>query len=137
MTRLVRSVYFECLHRYENPKWSAEENQKVFGACYTPHGHGHTYKMEVCVSGPIDPVTGMVINLKELDEEINKVIAGVAGKHLNFEVAEFRDSVPTTENLLNYLYERLKLQFKDKVYLEKVRLYENTDLWVDQFEAAT
>jgi 6-pyruvoyltetrahydropterin/6-carboxytetrahydropterin synthase len=134
MTRLVRSVYFECLHRYENPKWSADENRKVFGACYTPHGHGHTYRMEVCVSGPIDPATGMVINLKDLDKEINLVVAGVAGKHLNFEIEEFREQVPTTENLLKLLFGRLQKQFKEKVRLEKVRLYENNDLWVDQFE---
>jgi 6-pyruvoyltetrahydropterin/6-carboxytetrahydropterin synthase len=133
MTRLVRSVYFECLHRYENPKWSEEENRKVFGACFTPHGHGHTYKMEVCVSGPIDPVTGMVINLKELDENIKAVVAKIEGKHLNFEVEEFRHQIPTTENLLHFLFAHLESQFKDRVHLEKVRLYENNDLWVDQF----
>ena len=135
-TRLVRSVYFECLHRYENPSLSREENERVFGACFTPHGHGHTYKMDVCVSGPIDPKTGMVINLKDLDESINAVVARIAGKHLNFEIDHFKDTIPTTENLLQFLVRQLKTEFSGKVKLEKVRLYENNDLWVDQYEEA-
>jgi len=135
-TRLVRSVYFECLHRYENPSLSREENERVFGACFTPHGHGHTYKMDVCVSGPIDPKTGMVINLKDLDESINAVVARIAGKHLNFEVDQFKETIPTTENLLQFLFGQLKYEFLGKVKLEKVRLYENNDLWVDQYEEA-
>ena len=92
--------------------------------------------MDVCVSGPIDPKTGMVINLKDLDESINAVVARIAGKHLNFEVDQFKETIPTTENLLQFLFGQLKYEFLGKVKLEKVRLYENNDLWVDQYEEA-
>lgn len=132
-TRLIRSAYFECLHRYENPDWTSEKNREVFGACFTEHGHGHTYRLEVCVSGPIDPDTGMVINLKDLDESIQAVVSKVSGKHLNFEIEEFKDKIPTTENLVRFLSRELKNAFVNRVRLEKVRLYENHDLWVDQY----
>lgn len=129
---LVRAVGFECLHRYENPNWSPEKNREEFGACYTPHGHGHSYKMEAYVSGPIDPETGMVINLKDLDLALKPVVESVAGKHLNFEVPEFAERIPTTEMLAEFLFKKLHQQLSSlTVQLKRIRLYENDDLWVD------
>jgi 6-pyruvoyltetrahydropterin/6-carboxytetrahydropterin synthase len=121
------------MHRYENPAWDEQKNREIFGACFTPHGHGHTYKLEVCVSGPVAPETGMVINLKELDESIKAVVAKVSGKHLNFEVDEFKNKIPTTENLLLYLFGHMKEKLGSRVRLEKMRLYENENLWADHF----
>lgn len=132
-TRLVRSVYFDCLHRYENPEWSKERNAFEFGACYTPSGHGHSYKLEVCISGPIAKDTGMVINLKELDDVLKDVVATVDKKHLNFETAAFKSTIPTTENILQYLLEDLKAKMPGKVKLVRARLYENDDLWVEEY----
>ncbi len=134
-TKLVRSIHFECLHRYENPQWSKEKNAEVFGACFTPHGHGHSYKMDVYVSGPIANDTGMVINLKDLDTVLKSVVSGVDKKHLNFEIERFKTQIPTTENLAKYLYQNLKNEFsKTNVELVKIRLFENDSLWVDESE---
>jgi 6-pyruvoyltetrahydropterin/6-carboxytetrahydropterin synthase len=131
MTRLIRTVHFQCLHRYENPAWDPVKNAAEFGACFTPHGHGHSYKMEVCVAGPIDKETGMVINLKDLDEVLKSVVGLVDKKHLNFEVAEFKTKIPTTENLLQFLYDHLAPRFREAIRLIRVRLYENDDLWAE------
>jgi 6-pyruvoyltetrahydropterin/6-carboxytetrahydropterin synthase len=132
-TRLIRTVLFECLHRYEIPDWTLEKNRAEFGACFTPYGHGHSYKMEVWVEGEIQPETGMVINLKDLDGYLKAVVALVDKKHLNFEVPEFSNHVPTTENLAQFLFAKLELSLSaSPARLIKVRLFENDHLWVDQ-----
>src|SRR6202790_1628497 len=63
---LTRKIEFSASHRYHNPCFSAEENQRVFGKCNNPHGHGHNYALEVTVVGEPDRATGMVLDLKEL-----------------------------------------------------------------------
>lgn len=85
------------------------------------------------MSGPVAAETGMVINLKELDESIKAVVAKVAGKHLNFEVDEFKNKIPTTENLLRFLFGQMKEKLGTRVRLEKMRLYESENLWADHF----
>jgi 6-pyruvoyltetrahydropterin/6-carboxytetrahydropterin synthase len=132
-TKLVRSVHFECIHRYENPEWTEEKNAAVFGACFTPNGHGHSYKMDVYVEGPIATETGMVINLKDLDVVLRSVVELVDKKHLNFEIEEFKRKIPTTENLARFLFEKMRPAFsRTSVQVVKIRLYETDDLWVDE-----
>lgn len=135
LTRLARRRGFQCLHRYEVKDWTSEKNADVFGGCFTPNGHGHNYELEAYFEGPVDPVTGMILNLTDVDKLLDETLVPVAGKHLNFEVARFRDQVPTTEALASYLFDRLKVRlsmspFKD-VQLARLRLYECEDLWVD------
>ncbi|MBX3022288.1 MAG: 6-carboxytetrahydropterin synthase [Bdellovibrionales bacterium] len=131
MTRLARRKAFQCLHKYDVKDWSTEKNASVFGACFTPHGHGHNYEMEVYLEGPVDPVTGMILNLIDVDAALDKVVAPLQGKHLNLEIAEFKDKVPTTELLAAYLFERVRAEVHAPVKLAKLRLYEYEDLWVD------
>ena len=66
MVLLTRKIEFAASHLYHNPNFSAEENRRVFGKCNNPHGHGHNYTLEVTVGGEPNPVTGMVLDLKEL-----------------------------------------------------------------------
>lgn len=112
---------------------SADENKTVFGPCYSPHGHGHTYTLEAYFTGPIDPVTGMIINLTEVDSLLKETLQLVQDKHLNFEVDFFKTNIPTTENLAHFLMAQLNKNLNDplKIRLERIRLYESEDLWVD------
>ncbi len=113
---------------------SEAENQATFGACFTQHGHGHNYTLETSVSGPIDPETGMILNLSTLDNFLKTAITSIDGKHLNYEVPEFKKKVPTTENLLLYLKEKLEPLVKAEspnVEFCKIRLYEDPSLWVE------
>ncbi len=130
--RLARRVYFSSAHRYFSPKLTEEQNREVFGSCYSEHGHGHNYILEAYISGPIDSTTGMVINLMDVDEALKQVSRPLDHKHLNFDIPYFKELVPTTENIARYLYDEIEkaLQGQD-VRLEKVRLYEGEDLWVD------
>lgn len=130
--RLARRRGFSCLHRYEVGQWTETQNRQVFGACFTPSGHGHNYEMEIYLEGEVDALTGMVINLVDVDRALEQVVAPIEGRHLNFEVPEFKERVPTTELLADYLFKRSLVEFANlNVRIVKLRLFEYDDLWVD------
>lgn len=131
VTRLARRRGFQCLHKYVVPEWTESANSSVFGACFTPHGHGHNYQLEAYIEGPMDPVTGMIMNLADVDRILKEAVEPLDGKHVNLEVPELKDQVPTTERLAHYLMSRLQPRFVGGVHLVKIRLYEYENLWVD------
>jgi len=120
---LGRRYRFAASHRLHSERLSEDENWRVYGKCNNPYGHGHNYVVEVRVSGDVDPATGMIANLADLDGFVEReVLEPLDHKSLNEEVAAFRDVVPTTENLCIEIYERLKSFPKAK--LESVRVQE-------------
>jgi 6-pyruvoyltetrahydropterin/6-carboxytetrahydropterin synthase len=105
---LSRRYSFPASHRLFRAEWNDEKNQQVFGKCANPHGHGHNYTVEVTVTGPVDPRTGMIANLADLDEYVRKqVLEEFDHVNLNEQISEFRHAVPTTENLCRVIYKRL------------------------------
>lgn len=121
--RLWRRYRFSASHRLHSAQVSEEENCRVYGKCNNPYGHGHNYVVEVGVTGPVDPATGMIANLSDLDAFVeSEVIEPFDHKYLNEEVAEFRKNVPTTENVCVEIFNRLK-PFP-KATLERVRVEE-------------
>jgi 6-pyruvoyltetrahydropterin/6-carboxytetrahydropterin synthase len=139
IARLARRVHFSCAHRYFSDQLSEEQNRRIFGSCYSPFGHGHNYILEGFFEGPIDPVTGMICNLAEIDKWLKDVTDPLDHHHLNFDVPAFAKQVPTTENVARFLFEQLDELLKTQptphpprpYRLYKVRLYESEDLWVD------
>lgn len=106
---LTRRYHFSASHRLYSTELSEEENRKLYGKCANPYGHGHNYAVEVTVAGAVEPATGMVANLAELDGFVaREVVEPFDHKYLNEEVDEFRVAVPTTENLCREIYRRLK-----------------------------
>ncbi len=133
MILLTRRAEFSAAHFYWVDAWSAERNVEVFGRCANRNGHGHNYVLEVTVAGEPDPVTGFVIDLKELREVIDREVVSVYDhRHLNFEIAEFRDRQPTTENIAIAVWERLEGKVVG-ARLHRVRVYEQDDLFADFF----
>jgi 6-pyruvoyltetrahydropterin/6-carboxytetrahydropterin synthase len=123
---LGRRYRFAASHRLHSEKLNAEENSRVYGKCNNPYGHGHNYVVEISVSGPVDPATGMIANLADLDGFVEReVIEAFDHRSLNEEVAAFRERVPTTENVCIEIYERLKHFPKAK--LERVRIEETAN----------
>jgi len=107
--RLTRRYPFSASHRLHSPLLSEEENQRAYGKCNNPYGHGHNYIVEVAVSGAVDPATGMIANLSDLDAFVaQQVIEPFDRTYLNEEVPEFREIVPTTENLCIEIFRRLR-----------------------------
>ncbi len=120
---LTRRYAFAASHRLHSAQLDAEENRRVYGKCNNSYGHGHNYVVEVAVSGPTDPSTGMIANLGDLDAYVaREVIEPFDHRYLNEEVAEFRDCVPTTENLCIEIFNRLR--HFPAARLERVRLEE-------------
>ena len=119
---LNRRYRFSASHRLHSDAMSDAENQATYGKCNNPHGHGHNYVLEVTVSGQVDS-NGMVCNLVDLDECVNReVVTRFDIENLNVS-PEFANSVPTTENLCLVIYDILKRTFAE-AHLEKVRLEE-------------
>jgi 6-pyruvoyltetrahydropterin/6-carboxytetrahydropterin synthase len=120
---LTRRYSFCASHRLHSEQLGEEENQRVYGKCNNPYGHGHNYVVEVAVSGPVNPATGMITNLSDLDAFVEReVLEPFDHKYLNEEMAEFRQSVPTTENVCIEIFNRLR-RFPN-ARLERVRVEE-------------
>jgi 6-pyruvoyltetrahydropterin/6-carboxytetrahydropterin synthase len=123
---LGRRYHFAASHRLHSPALSEEENCRIYGKCNNPFGHGHNYAVEVLVSGEIDPATGMIANLADLDGFVEREILGPFDrKSLNEDVAAFAAAVPTTENLCIEIFRRLKTFPNAK--LERVRVQETSN----------
>ena len=120
---LGRRYRFSASHRLHSAHLTEEENCRVFGKCNNPYGHGHNYVLEVGLSGDVDPATGMIANLADLDAFVERhVLDDFDHKSLNEDVPAFRDRVPTTENLCIEIYQRLKSFPMAK--LERIRVQE-------------
>lgn len=136
MVYLTRRAEFSASHYYHNPEFTAEENQRIFGKCNNPHGHGHNYMLEITVKGEVDARSGFVVDLKQLKDVMNReVIDGLDHRHLNKEVPEFAKQIPTSENLAIAIWNRLQPKLK-VAKLHRVRLYETADLFVDFYGEA-
>ena len=120
---LTRRYLFSASHRLHSPDMSAEENSAVYGKCNNPYGHGHNYAVEITVAGPVDPATGMVCNLVDLDGFVRaNILKRFDHENLNT-LQEFEQNVPTTENLCRELYRIMEQGFR-LARIEKVRVEE-------------
>ncbi|MFN3909449.1 MAG: 6-pyruvoyl trahydropterin synthase family protein [Flavobacterium sp.] len=119
-----RKAHFNAAHRLYKKDWSFEKNQAVFGKCNNPNFHGHNYELIVTVTGPIDPETGYVLDVKILADLIkDKVEDRFDHKNLNVDTVEFQDLNPTAENIAVVIWNLLKPNLPSNLEVEVV-LYE-------------
>ena len=130
---ITRRAEFSASHMCRRPELSEEENRRLYGAAANPHGHGHNYVLEVSLEGEPDPVTGMVLDLKELKDILTRqVIEPYDHRFLNSEVPPFDRVVPTTENIARDIWRRIEPHLSaSRGRLHSVRVYETPDLYVD------
>jgi 6-pyruvoyltetrahydropterin/6-carboxytetrahydropterin synthase len=130
---ISKKFEFSASHRYWQDEWSEEKNKQVFGLCTSPYGHGHNYELHVTVKGQVDPKTGMIINLADLKKYVNEILKDFDHKFLNLDTPFFKDKIPTTENIAQVLFELIDKQLGStgNIQLERIRLYERSDLYVD------
>lgn len=129
---LTKRYRFSASHRLHNEQMTAEENAATYGKCNNPHGHGHNYALEVTVSGQVDPRTGMVCDLGDLDAVVDREIVERFGhENLNM-LPQFAGKVPTSENLAAEVFNILRRELT-AAHLEKVRLEETS---LNSFEYA-
>ena len=120
---LTRRYRFSASHRLHSDGMSDTENSITYGKCNNPYGHGHNYTLEVTVSGHVEPETGMVCNLLDLDGFVEREVLEIFDHQNLNTLAQFSELVPTTENLSTAIYDILQRGFS-KAHLEKVRLEE-------------
>jgi 6-pyruvoyltetrahydropterin/6-carboxytetrahydropterin synthase len=133
MVTITRKIEFAASHLYHNPAFSAEENRRVFGKCNNPHGHGHNYTLEVTIAGEPDPQTGMVLDLADLKDLLEReVMRRMDHRFLNHEVAELKGLIPTCENIAIVIWKLLQPKILQG-RLHRVRLYESPDLFADYY----
>ena len=119
-----RKAHFNAAHRLFVENWSDEKNQNLFGKCSNPNFHGHNYDLIVDVTGDVDQVTGVVIDLKELKDIIkNEVEELLDHKNLNLDVLYFKKVIPTAENICIFIWNILRDKISNDNELS-VTLYE-------------
>lgn len=128
---VFRKAHFNAAHRLHVAVWPEQENDRVFGKCNNPHFHGHNYELVVKVTGPVDPVTGFVVDLKWLNDIIQQeIIHRFDHKNLNLDTQEFKTLIPTAENIAIVIY-RLLRPHVDLALDIQVRLYETERNFVE------
>ncbi|MFK8045652.1 MAG: 6-pyruvoyl tetrahydropterin synthase family protein [Crocinitomicaceae bacterium] len=121
---VCRVAHFNAAHRLYNKNWSFEKNQTVFGKCNNPNFHGHNYKLEVWLTGQINPETGYVIDLGDLKKIIKTEVEDrFDHKNLNIDTEEFQNLNPTAENISVVIWKLLRNSIPEHLKL-RVRLYE-------------
>lgn len=131
---LTRRVTFAAAHRYRRPEWSEARNFEVFGNCSREAWHGHTYTCDVTVTGPVDAVTGFVVDLRLLDEILEReVMARFDHRNVNTDVPEFEEGrlVPTCENIAAFIARRVQDAFGARARVTRVCLSESPTLWAE------
>lgn len=119
-----RKAHFNAAHRLYRKDWSDEKNRKVFGKCSYPNYHGHNYELIVSVTGKINEETGFVMDLKVLKDLIKTEIEDYLDhKNLNVDILEFKNLNPTAENIVVFIWQKLKSKLENHLSLEVV-LYE-------------
>lgn len=131
MVDVTRRFEFSAAHRYWRSEWTPEQNERVFGKCANPHGHGHNYTLDVTVRGAVDPITGMVMNITELKRVVGEVLEEFDHRHLNEDTPYFRERIPTTENIVRVLWGLIAARLQPDVTLARLRLFEMQDLWAE------
>jgi 6-pyruvoyltetrahydropterin/6-carboxytetrahydropterin synthase len=107
IVRVTRRVHFSAAHRLHSPQLTDVENHEFYGLCNSPNWHGHNYELDVTVEGEIDPVTGYVIDLGQVRDAAEAVIGDLDHRNLNLDVPWLEGTIPSTENLVVAIWERL------------------------------
>jgi len=126
MTRVTRRYRFAASHRLHSAQYSERENQDLYGKCTNPYGHGHDYLVDITVAGPVDQVSGQVVNIGALDQLVQtQILQDFDHRYLNVDVGEFGQTIPTSENILRVMERRLKAQWPaDWPRLDNIKLRE-------------
>lgn len=125
MISTTRRYRFPAAHVLRRADLDEAENQRIYGKCANPNGHGHDYTLEVTLSGPVDPASGRVIEPARLDELVERSLLRRFSHRLLNDDPLFADRVPTAENIAQLAHGLLREALgADDVRLRRVRVRE-------------
>jgi 6-pyruvoyltetrahydropterin/6-carboxytetrahydropterin synthase len=123
MIRVTRRYRFSASHRLHSDAFSEAENRELYGKCNNPFGHGHDYVLDIGVSGPVDPTTGLAVKLQALDQLVHeRVLNDFEHRNMNEDIPEFSAGVPTSENIVVTIEQRLRSHWQASFPAEWPRL---------------
>jgi 6-pyruvoyltetrahydropterin/6-carboxytetrahydropterin synthase len=96
---MTRRYRFPAAHVLRRGDFSEAENQRIYGKCANPNGHGHDYALEITVSGPVDAATGRVLEPQRLDAIVESALLRRFSHRLLNDDPLFAEQVPTAENI--------------------------------------
>lgn len=130
--QIVRSAHFSCGYSYKVRGQTNDQNKMTYGKIFSEDGYGRNFRFEASFSGPVDPLSGMIVNLADIDRWLKEVTETLDHHYLNDDVEKFQTQVPTPENITRYIFiELAKLVPEGKVKLTNVRLFESDHRWLD------
>lgn len=140
MLYLTRRETFNAAHKLYVDEWSDEKNRAVFGKCSNRNWHGHNYELFVTVAGQPDPVTGFVMDAKQLSVIVREqVVDRVDHGNFNLDVEWMPKGVqPTTENIVRQFWQRLEARINavGDARLYCIRLHETENIYAEYYGPA-
>lgn len=123
-TAVFRKESFNSAHRLFNPDFDDTTNEETFGLCNNANYHGHNYDLIVKLVGEVNQQTGYVYDLKKLSELIKiEILERFDHRNLNLDTIEFKNLIPTAENIARVIYELLRMKIEPQFEVE-ITLYE-------------
>ena len=105
VVEVTRTFQFSAAHRLRSPHFSEAENARIYGRCSNPSGHGHTYRLEVTVRGPVSPGTGWMEDRRTLDELVrSRIVRRFDRRNLDLLITPADGPTSTTEVLAGLLW---------------------------------
>jgi len=106
--QVTRRYRFAASHRLSSSAFSADENRELYGKCSNPYGHGHDYILDVTAEGPVNAASGQAIHIPTLDGLVREqVLDDFDHRYMNADLPEFQSLVPTSENIMRVIEDRL------------------------------
>lgn len=128
---ITKKYRFCAAHKYGNEEWSDEKNLKIFGKDY--NNHGHNYVLEVSITGPVDPDSGWLVDLKHLNEIVkNHVVELLDHSQIEQDIDWFKDKQPSSENILIWAWDEIFQRLKQG-NLQRLRLVETHSIHTDYY----
>jgi 6-pyruvoyltetrahydropterin/6-carboxytetrahydropterin synthase len=112
--RVTRRYRFAASHRLHSDAFTEQQNRELYGKCNNPYGHGHDYVLDVTAAGPVDPGSGQVVHIPSLDRLVSeRVLRDFDHRYINADLREFNALVPTSENIMRVIEDRLMAHWSE------------------------
>jgi 6-pyruvoyltetrahydropterin/6-carboxytetrahydropterin synthase len=112
--RVTRRYRFAASHRLHSGAFTEQQNRELYGKCNNPYGHGHDYVLDVTAAGPVDPGSGQAVHIPSLDRLVSeRVLRDFDHRYINAELSEFNTLVPTSENIMRVIEDRLMTHWSE------------------------
>ena len=132
MPFITKQYKFCAAHRYWNADWSEVRNKKVFDKDI--YVHGHNYLLNITIAGPIDEKSGFIINLKSLNQLVDKNVISILDHcQVEKDIRWFENRQPSTENMVIFIWDQIVDKILLPAKLHKIRLQETPTIYTEYF----